>query len=81
MLDTLVPPDAARGLPGAGELGLAEDIAAASLASEDSVAMLDAALAHLEQVAGAPGFAALTGEERERVLREIMQVFDARSKG
>ena len=64
ILDTLIPPDAARGRPGAGSLGLAEAVANALPGA------LDGLLRAVEREAGsAAHFAALDAPAREALLR------------
>ena len=65
VLDTLVPPDLERGMPGAGALGLAAPLAETLGATES----LGAALDLLASAAGGD-LAALSQEEREALLRE-----------
>lgn len=64
ILDTLIPPDAERGRPGAGALGIGEALAAAM------PGMLDGLLEACESAAGGEGFAALEASAREAILRE-----------
>ncbi len=74
VLDALVPPSAERGMPGAGELGLAPEVARTAAASEEAAAALRAGLEACEEAArrrGAEGFAALDSSAREQVLREV----------
>ena len=71
VLDTLIPPSPERGLPGAGELGLALPVAE-EIARVPGVAELIAAgLARVEALAGAAtGFAGLDPDARSRLLRD-----------
>jgi hypothetical protein len=71
VLDTLIPPDAERGMPGAGSLGIAE-----ALCREvpELAPFVDPALAELDALArerGAADFAGLPPDARETALREV----------
>jgi hypothetical protein len=73
VLDTLVPPDPARGLPGAGDLGMAADL---ERDLPSFRAFFATALAELDVIArshGADGFAALDAPARETALREHVE--------
>ena len=71
VLDTLIPPDADRGLPGAGELGLAEEICERA---GDFLPVLEPALDALGEVLRAgsvPDFASLEDAEQRSLLEEL----------
>jgi len=71
VLDALIPPHAERGLPGAGELGLAEEICERA---GDLLPVLEPALDALEEVLGArsvPDFASLEEAEKRSLLEEL----------
>jgi hypothetical protein len=72
VLDAIIPRDEARGMPGAGELGLAEQVRAASLGLEP---VLDAGLAALDECArsdGAESFTALSSPGRAQLIEQIV---------
>lgn len=70
VLDTLVPPDSERGLPGAGEIGMAADLERdlPSLRAYFANAMSE--LDAIAQSHGAKAFVALDAATRETALRE-----------
>lgn len=67
VLDTIVPPDRERGMPGAGALGLDGAVAAAVAADERSSPLMAEALGALSSVA----FAALPPGERAAAMRAV----------
>lgn len=73
VVDTVIPPSSARGMPGAGELGLAEALAARA----ELVDPLEAGLAAVASIAldehGAD-FASLDAEGRRGVLERVGEV-------
>ncbi len=69
VLDTIVPPDAARGLPGAGEIGIALQLERDEPALTPLIAKATAELDALARERGAPEFAALAADAREDALR------------
>jgi len=74
VLDELIPADAALGLPGAGELGLVDAIAAAIVQAPDLEPAVFQGLAALEALArsrGREGFAATPLGERAELLSEL----------
>ena len=74
VLDAIVPPSSDGRLPGAGEVGLVDGIVEAVRQSPDLRAAIVQGLASLEELAGARGsggFAALSKEDRARVLEEL----------
>jgi hypothetical protein len=71
VLDTLVPPSPARGLRGAGELGLAAAVAEELSSTPGLGELIAAGLARIEASAGsAAGFADLDAAARARLLDE-----------
>jgi len=71
VLDTIIPPSPERGLPGAGELGLAPSVSGEIERTPALAALIATGLARIEHAAStATGFAALEPEARERLLRE-----------
>ena len=71
VLDTLIPPCPERGLPGAGELGLAAAVAEEIGRTPDLAELTAAGLARVEKTAGAAGgFADLELDARSRLLHE-----------
>jgi hypothetical protein len=74
VLDEIVPPSAERGLPGAGELGLARSAAEALCAAPGARQALAQGLAALDAAArerGSADFAALAAPRRAELLREL----------
>ena len=74
VLDEVIPPDADRGLPGAGELGLVATIANAIRQAPDLAPAVEQGLAALEEQAGSRGgqaFADLSPTERRKLLNGI----------
>jgi hypothetical protein len=69
VLDTLIPPCPERGLPGAGELGLASAVADEIGSAPALVELIAAGLTRIEANAGAAaGFAGLELDARSRLL-------------
>ncbi len=71
VLDEIIPPNGERGMPGAGALGLAENVRAAALGLAPVV---DAGLAALDERAragGADGFTALASSARVELIEQI----------
>ena len=74
VLDQVIPPDLGGRLPGAGELGLAPEVARAIAANPFLLPVLTRALGALEEGAartGAPRFATLDPQEKGRLLGEV----------
>jgi hypothetical protein len=71
LLDEVVPPCAERGLPGAGEAGLASQLADEVPDLMPTVRQGLAALDEKARARGAAGFAALPRPERAAVLTEL----------
>ncbi len=74
VLDEIIPPATAAGLPGAGQLGLVGTIAAAIEKTPDLAPAVEqglAALAARSAERGADGFADLPREDRRELLNEI----------
>ena len=70
VLDTLIPPDESRAMPGAGSLGLACGVVAEIASGTEILELVRAGVARVESRAGAAtGFAALGLAAREQVLR------------
>lgn len=73
VLDTIVPPDPGRGMPGAGSLGLASAFTAVVRGAAELGPVVAAGLAAADEAArgrGAPGFTALPPGERAATLEE-----------
>ena len=73
VLDELIPPEPASGLPGAGALGLVDAIAAAIVKTPDLEPAVVEGLAGLDALArsrGADGFAAVAPADRAGLLDE-----------
>ncbi len=71
-LDEIIPPSA-EGLPGAGELGLADAIAEAARGDHDLRVAMQEGIATLDEIArgrGAAGYAELPRDDRLEVLNE-----------
>ena len=68
ILDALVPPSG--DFPGAGTVAL-DHILAAAAASPDLDALLSRALRAIAEAAGANGFASMSEDDRETVLRRV----------
>jgi len=66
VLDAIIPPDAARGMPGAGEVGVADHVASVLERSPELAWAVTAGLAALE-----PGFADLEPAARAPVLNAL----------
>lgn len=74
VLDQVIPPARDGRLPGAGELGLASEVARAIAVNPFLLSVLTRALGALDDGAtraGAPRFAALDPQERGRILKEV----------
>lgn len=67
VLDTIIPPDGDGRLPGAGEIGVADTIAQRA---PELAPVVVHGLALLDELAGACGFAELTGADRAAALNE-----------
>jgi hypothetical protein len=78
VLDVIIPPDPARGLPGAGEVGVGAQVERALGSLPDMRAMVEQGLADVEAQSqerhGRP-FAALAADERAALLAEHGFVF------
>ena len=69
VLDTVVPPDAERGLPGAGEIGIGTALEREQPALTPLVANAVAQLDAIARDSGSDAFVALDGAGREAALR------------
>lgn len=75
VLNQVIPPALDGRLPGAGDLGLASEIARAIAANPFLLSILTRALGALDDGAtraGAPCFAALDPQEKDRILKEVV---------
>jgi hypothetical protein len=78
VLDEIIPPSSDGTLPGAGQLGLASYIDAALRKAPELRSMIAQGLAELESLAhrrNAPGFAALSKEDKLQLLNEQAFIF------
>jgi Gluconate 2-dehydrogenase subunit 3 len=73
VLDEIIPPSGDGRFPGAGQIGLADYVEEALKKTPDLSAMIAQGLSELDDLArcrNAPGFAALSREDRLRLLNE-----------
>lgn len=77
VLDQVIPPSSDGRLPGAGELGLAPEVAATTAQNPFLLAVVRRALARLDQLAttgGSASFAALPRAGRSRVFQQVVAI-------
>jgi len=70
VLDLVIPPSPDGGKPGAGELGLADQLAAGMADDAMMAAMIGAGLDKIEQLAGPDGLAKLDPSQRQSLLEK-----------